>query len=225
MQGVTVVIPVGPEPFHQRWLDECVESVKAQTYPVDEILLIDDMAALGDKEGCRIWKAPWRLGAAGAINCGVSLARNDLVYILCADDWLEPECIAACMEEYERRNDPLGYYHVTILLVCEGDYTHHFAPLKDLPSGAALITKQLWRHTGGFPPDSSTSPDAMFISILYGKPGSGNLYHVRQGVPLCKVRMHPEQDSAKRGAWSNIIWSTLDLVTKEWEPPNWGRYE
>ena len=225
MQGVTVAVPVGPEPSHQQWLDECLASVRAQTHTVDEILLIDDMAGLDEKEGCRIWQAPWRLGTAGAINCGVSLAANDLVYILCADDWLEPECVEACVEEYERRNDPLGYYHVTIELVNEGDYRHSFAPIKDLPSGCALTTKQLWRHMGGFPPDSSVSPDAIFVSILYGRPGSGNLYHVRQGVPLCKVRMHPKQDSARRGAWGNIIYAARDVLTREWKPPEWGRYE
>jgi len=228
MRGVTVVIPVGPEPHHQKWLDECVQSVRSQTYPVDEILLIDDMAALDDREGCRIWQAPWRLGTAGAINCGVSLAKNDLVYILCADDWLEPECLAACVEEYERRHcDPLGYYHVTIRFECEEGYAPPLPdpPIQDLPSIAAMVTKGLWRHMGGFPVAAEASPDSILISILYGKKGSGNLYHVKQGVPLCNVRMHPEQDSAGRGTWLGVIHTVRDLVTREWEQPNWGRYE
>ncbi len=226
--GVTVAIPVGPEQHHQRWLGECLASVRQQTHPADEVLLIDDMAGLEDREGCRIWRAHWRLGAAHAINFGVALAKNDLVYILCADDWLEPECLAACVEEYGRRNDSLGYYHVTIRFRPEGDYQHPGRlpdpPIQDLPCGAAMTTKQLWRKTGGFPMEAGGSPDSCFISILLGWKKIGNLYHVRQGVPLCNIRMHAEQDSATRGSWLGVIHTARDLLTKEWKQPEWGRY-
>lgn len=233
MIPVTVIIPVGPELHHQKYLEECLASVRAQTHPVDEILLIDDMANLSPENtglgSCTIWRTPWRLGAAGAINCGISLAKNELVYILCGDDWLEPECIAACVREYARRKDPLGYYHVTVRFKIQEGYEDqpHLPPglIKDLPSGAALVTKQLWKHTGGFPADSSMSPDAIFISILYGKKGSGNMYHVRQGEPLCNIRMHGEQDSAGRGSWASVINLARHLLTLEWKQPNWGRYE
>ena len=88
-----------------------------------------------------------------------------------------------------------------------------------------MVSKQLWRHTGGYPMEAGGSPDSCFISILYGRPGSGNLYHVRQGVPLCNVRMHAAQDSATRGHWLGVIYTARDLLTRDWKAPNWGRYE
>lgn len=46
---VTVVIPVGPNPVYLEWLPEAVESVFKQTYPVSELLIIDDMSELGNE--------------------------------------------------------------------------------------------------------------------------------------------------------------------------------
>ena len=43
---ITVAIPVGPFSTDQQWLEECLKSVKAQTHPADEALIIDDMAGL-----------------------------------------------------------------------------------------------------------------------------------------------------------------------------------
>ena len=157
MPEVTVCIPVGPEPHHQEYLEECLASVRTQTHPANEILLIDDMANLvngdirvdeertdglchawsGPLAGCNIWYAPWRVGAASAINFGVALAKNELVYLLCGDDWLEPECLESCVEAFEQANDPLGYYHVTVRFRPEGDYQHPGGlpdpPIQDLP--------------------------------------------------------------------------------------------
>jgi len=250
---VSVVIPVGPEKYHQKYLEECVASVRAQTHPANEILLIDDMTDLttitdtttmqmgnnwhvgvetainGFLEGCNIWRSPWRLGVASAINCGVSLAVNDLVYLLCADDWLEPECLAACVEEYERRKDLLGYYHVTVRFAIEAGHQHPFPlpdpPIQDLPCGSAMVTKQLWRCTGGFPLESGFSPDAVFISILLGNPGNGSLRPVKQGVPLCNLRLHAEQDSASRSPWVGVVGTVRDMMTREWKQPTWGRFD
>lgn len=41
---ITVTIPVGALKVHQCWLGEAINSVLHQTWPADEILLIDDMA-------------------------------------------------------------------------------------------------------------------------------------------------------------------------------------
>jgi len=234
---VSVVIPVGPESHHQRWLKECLASVRAQTHSADEILLIDDMAGLVQMETysaddplreCRVWCSPWRLGVGIASNFGVALAKNDLVYILNSDDWMEPECLAACVEEYERRRDPLGYYYVTVRFVSEDGYKPSYIPdslVMDLPGGSVLVTKQLWKHTGGFPMDAGGAAEPAFISILLGNSGAGTLYPVRQGTILHNIRVHPEQESAKRQGWLSVMSAARHLLTLEWKQPNWGRYE
>ena len=50
---ITVVIPVGPQSVYKKYLPEALESLKYQTEPPDEILIIDDMADLSVND---LWK-------------------------------------------------------------------------------------------------------------------------------------------------------------------------
>ena len=67
--AVTVTIPVGPSAANKRWLREAIDSVRDQTYKVNEIMIIDDMANLGAEElpslvgepQIHVWKSPWLL--------------------------------------------------------------------------------------------------------------------------------------------------------------------
>ncbi|KKL87028.1 hypothetical protein LCGC14_1938860, partial [marine sediment metagenome] len=147
---VTVMIPVGPYPVYKQWLGECLDSVTAQTLQPAEVLLIDDMADVRPSElpwalsDVRIWKTPWRLGDVGAFNCGVALARNDLVFMLSCDDTLEPTCLEECVTAYTKNQQRDGYYWV-------GTHYMDGQPDQALPFSAAMVTKGLWRECGGFP--------------------------------------------------------------------------
>lgn len=233
---ISVVIPVGPRPIHQTWLPECLASVAVQTLRPTDVVIVDDMADLATEQleplggiPARIVRNAWRLGVGSSLNCGVALAANELVFLLAADDWLEPDCLESCVAEWQARADPIGYYHVTVRYRVEPGYVPavELPPggLQDLPCGAAMVTKKLFRHTGGFPVESgSGSPDAALISILIGQKGeAGNLYHVRQGTPLYNVRFHLGQESGMVGPWWNVIIQTRDLVTKLWQSPDWNR--
>jgi len=158
---VTVVIPVAPWEYSWRWLDECLESVRAQTLRADEVLIIDDMAGLATEppfnewdlsEGphllghpeTTLWASPWRLGVAHAFNFGVALARNELVFMACSDDALEPECLERCVEAWEANGRKDAFYCVSIRYMGTDE-------IQDLPAHQGLVTKGLWRETGGFP--------------------------------------------------------------------------
>ena len=39
---ITVLVPVGPSAGNKRWLNECLDSIVKQTYPAEEVLLVDD---------------------------------------------------------------------------------------------------------------------------------------------------------------------------------------
>ena len=223
-EQVTVVIPVGPEPQHVRWLAEAVQSVREQTYPVSETLLIDDMQGLSpgldeflDREGITVWPAPWRLGIATAFNIGVALAANELVFMLGSDDRLLPQCIEACVRAYHETAEDVR------------DQTYYAAPVQYsdgrpdqfLPCNAALVTKGLWQHCGGFPLETASgAPDAALISIFMRHPEAGT-YIVVGRKPLYWYRSHDATDTARRGPWQPAILATRDLVTQLWEPPRW----
>ncbi len=235
-EGVTVVIPVGPEPQHQRWLSEAIQSVIDQTHLVDEILLIDDMADVmrgsvkfingmatvdGNDDSIpelNIWESPWRLGVAHAFNFGVALARNELVFMLGSDDWLEPECIAECVKRWEENHRKDAYYYVGV---------HYTDGREDqtVPCGEAMVTKGLWKATGGFPLETTSGAcDAGFMSILVTHMQK-MLVAVADGKPLCNYRVHQETDTAGRGNWQGIILETRNRITLDWKPPAWGRME
>ena len=230
--NISVVIPVGPYQDDQRWLGECLESVRVQTHQADEVLLIDDMANLPSIDPLpaqtwpptHIWRSPWRLGVAAAMNFGVALAENDLVFMLCADDTLHPECLERCLETYEEEPEgarDLSYYFVGVKYLDGREADEQY-----LPCGAAMVTKQLWRTCGGFPPETASgAPDAALISTMMVHSGAGRIVGVSEHDRAClyNYRSHGGSDSVRRASWQGVILETRDILTREWMPPKWGR--
>lgn len=229
---ITVAIPVGPEPHHQTWLNECLDSVWNQTsldvYQQVEILLIDDMADLDSdwafRYAAKVWRSPWRLGVAAAMNFGIALASHNLVFMLGADDTLHPECLARCLDAYDKvpeEDRDQTYFFVGVKYLDGREEDEQF-----IPCGAAMVSKALWRQSGGFPLESSSgAPDAALISTMMVHEKAGRIVGVGEGMTLYNYRPHPNSDSAGRQAWQGVILATRDLVTKTWKPPEWGRYE
>lgn len=224
---VSVVIPIGPSAANSRWLDQAVLSVSEQTWAKRadggvDLVLVDDMANLIPSmipQGFpyRIWKAPWYLGVAHAFNIGVAVAPSDLVFMLGSDDWLELDCIEACVDEFKRQRDTTAYYYVGVRYSDTGE-------TQDLACHAAMVTKALWRRTGGFPIQSASgAPDAALLSILIGNyPRAGRFWKVSNGRPLYNYRRHSETDTASKGSWQGVILETRHLVTLEWQPKDGG---
>ena len=116
---LSVIIPVYNV---QAYLNRCVDSVLAQTYPNLEIILVDD----GTKDECdRICDAyavaDSRIrvihkengGLSSARNAGLDVATGEYIAFLDSDDWVEPdayETMLNCMKKYD------------VKLVCAGRY-------------------------------------------------------------------------------------------------------
>lgn len=217
LNPVTVAIAVGPGEVYKKYLSECLQSVRLQSAQPDEILVIDDMAHLtqGDVgEGIRIWKCPWRVGAAHATNFGVALAKHNLVLVLASDDKLQPSCIIDCLKTYWREKDDTGYYWL--------DVEYSDGRIQRIASGPAMVTQKGWRITGGYPLESASgAPDAALMSIILSRKLI-KLYHVESTKPPYWYRMHPETDTAQRGPWQGVILETRKLCGNLWKPPTWA---
>lgn len=99
---ISVVIPVKnrPEVLHR-----ALDSVAAQTRPVDEVVIVDDGSTdhtpeeaerrRGDFAAFQLIRLPQSGGAASARNVGARASEGDLIALLDSDDAWAPEKIAA----------------------------------------------------------------------------------------------------------------------------------
>lgn len=227
--NITVVVPVGPFAHNRRWLDETLESIWQQTVAPSEVLLIDDMAGLDSEaiadqidEETQLyhWRAPWHIGVPTALNFGVSLASNERVLFVGSDDRLGPGCIEACEATWQRRKEPLGYYWLDVEYQNDGER-------QSIACGAAMVTKALWQHTGGFPLEGVIgAPDAALLSIMIAAKGAaGELIRVETATPQYFHRRHTDADTDYRQRhFGGVILPIRDTLTKIWRKPEWGRF-
>jgi len=243
---ISVCIPVGPYPWYKKYLPECLESVRAQTVQPAAVVLVDDMAGLTEKdleglgvtvniseygednpqefavaEDTRVlvWRAPWRLGIPAVANVAYALAPTDLAFQLSCDDRLMPNCIEKLTEAWAKHKDPLGFYWV--------DIEYSTGEKQSLPCGHAMIHKALWKHTGGYPPESGVGAcDHIFMNWALQHPDDIHLIHVDGGV-LYWHREHEEQYTKHQMVYPTAIAEVREGFNKRWEPieGKWGRCE
>lgn len=225
MSGITVVIPVGPDPVYKEFLPECLDSIIGQMLEEDEILIVDDRANFSPEffapipvpEGAYLnyVKNDWCLGAAASWNIGIELARNENCIMMGSDDKLLEGCLDACRLKINAADyDPLGYYNL-VCLTSEGELVGAF-------NNAAMVSKHLWHYLGGFPPSAGVGgPDAMIISIMMVHMAT-HLLQVNPDKILYWVRVGSHQDTLKQGAF--FSWEMVQIRDKEtsrWKPATW----
>lgn len=221
MTKLGVVIPVGPQEHHARWLAECLQSIREQTRNADYLVVVDDMhgieklpvfaAPLGE-----VWRSPWLLGVPHAFNIGLAraFARGcNLVLMQGADDTLSPDALEHLERSYEQNGSADGYYWFDV----------HYSDGEEqrLPCNAAAVTPGLWRMTGGFPPESAVGAcDHIFISRLLAQ-APQSLVHVGGGYIW--HRRHEHQETARQGGIAACRSIVRDWYAERWRPPTWGR--
>jgi glycosyltransferase involved in cell wall biosynthesis len=101
---ISVIVPVYNA---EKFLDQCLESIVAQTYPHLEILVVDDGSTDGSGEKCDRWaERDERIRVIHQPNGGHSAARNtaldamtgELVAMVDSDDVLHPEFAATLLD-------------------------------------------------------------------------------------------------------------------------------
>jgi glycosyltransferase involved in cell wall biosynthesis len=108
---VTIIIPT----FNRRrWIGECLDSIKAQTYRHIETLVIDDCSTDGtvewlratpDYSFARIHVQPKNGGASIARNTGIEIAQGELIAFIDSDDLLAPTHIETAVEIFASQSN------------------------------------------------------------------------------------------------------------------------
>ena len=106
---VTVIIPT----FNRRrWIGECLDSVRAQTYPRVETLVVDDGSTDGTVEWlrseprysfARLHVQPKNGGASVARNTGIKISGGELVVFIDSDDALAPNHVERAVSVFRER--------------------------------------------------------------------------------------------------------------------------
>jgi hypothetical protein len=222
--GISVVVPVGPNPVYKQYLNECLDSVHQQLSWLDQVVLVDDMAHLDWQkylpnllrgESHIIVKNKWLLGCAASWNIGVADAKNEWCILMGSDDKLLPGALDACREIINSPNcDPLGWYNFS----CSDSEGNSFS----WHNNATMVSKSLWRALGGFPLTSALgAPDALAISIMMIHMPE-HLHKIQEGNPLYWVRVHECQNGRQfAGVFNQQVIDVRNIETARWTPPGW----
>ena len=106
---VSVIIPTYNR---RRWIGECLDSLRAQTYAHVETLVIDDCSTDGTVEWlssepryafAQVHRQPANGGASLARNAGIRVARGELIAFIDSDDLLAPTHIERAVEVFRTR--------------------------------------------------------------------------------------------------------------------------
>jgi len=88
-----------------KYLPMCIRCVLRQTYPIDEVIVLDDgsedeTAAIVSKFQVKLVKHHHNKGIAGARNTAIMATRNDFVVSIDADCLIGPTWLEECMKNF-----------------------------------------------------------------------------------------------------------------------------
>ncbi len=166
---ISVVIPVRNR---EHLITRAIESVVAQTLPVDEIIVVNDASTdhtVQVVEGLTKTLNNLTLislkengGAANARNIGIRIAKGNLIAFLDSDDVWHVDKLSKQVKEFEANKDTVAVFCGVVIVSPDTKYRHHYIPKPDVTQvdlyhssslvtmSCALILKKVLLDIGGF---------------------------------------------------------------------------
>jgi glycosyltransferase involved in cell wall biosynthesis len=191
--AVSVIIPIGPG--HERLLLDAIDSVEAQTFRQWECIVVNDTGSDLPRlpSWVRLLATVEGRGVAAARNVGIAAARAPLFVPLDADDYLQPEYLAAVIWAYRESGGDMVYTDFWEDHLEEGHFTLFKTPdsePREVLLGALpvtmLLTKAGWEQVGGFDETLPSWEDWDFQFACHAK----GLCFRRLAAPLWTYRKH-----------------------------------
>jgi hypothetical protein len=195
---ISVCIACGPG--HQEFLQDALDSVAGQSFPLIECVVCNDTGKPLDVEAMghpwvRVVDTKGGVGPAIARNTAIAAAKAPLIAILDADDMFYPDWLMTAYEAYLENSDCLVYAdcHTEVKLgqrehYSSGEFTverimgtgrnkNHYP--QAIYQSAILFPRQWWYAVGGYPVDQ---PHQMYEDWLFGV----KLHLMGIGAAYCK---------------------------------------
>jgi glycosyltransferase involved in cell wall biosynthesis len=141
---------------YNEYLPESVGSIKNQTYPAHEIIIVDDCSRVKPEiEGVKILQQKENRGVVESRNWGIYESTGDYYICIDADDILEPTFIEECLKEM-KGDIQIVYsnYKVFGEASYECDYGEFsgekLKQFQTIPSCCALVDRHCFELSGGY---------------------------------------------------------------------------
>lgn len=160
------------------YLEQTMQSVFAQTYPNIEYIIIDGGSIDGTldiikhhEKKIAFWVSEKDNGIYDAMNKGIRSAKGELIGIINASDYYEPDAISEIVKEYLQHQD-VGIFHGNInMLNMDGSFFKQKTASKDvdnLCNGFSLfhptffVTKSTYNQMGAYDTNFKIAADYDF---------------------------------------------------------------
>ncbi|MFD2247689.1 glycosyltransferase family 2 protein [Pontibacter ruber] len=170
----------------EKFLEHTINSVLAQTYPNIEYIVVDGGSSDGTLSILRkyddqiaYWKSEPDKGISDAFNKGVALATGELVGILNADDWYEPDAVARIVSRYQPDSvlyGSLQYWNLDGSKDVQAAPNLHFLPFEmSLNHPTVFVSSSLYHKYGVFNLNFKLAMDYHLLLRFY-KAGATFIY-------------------------------------------------
>lgn len=155
---------------HGRWLRECIDAVRHQTYPDVEMIVVDDastdretiayMAELALDTDVDVVRMPENSGPSVARNCGLERSTGRYVLPVDADNVLLPDAVERLVAQLQGAGEHVGYIYPNVQYF--GNREDYFEPPAFNPwlltrgnfaDNCSLIDREVFDHGFRYPED------------------------------------------------------------------------
>lgn len=114
----------------KHFLDDCLNSLRQQTYPNIEIIIVDNNSSDGSQDYIKanfpevnLIELPENRGFTGACNAGMEAAQGEIISLLNNDTEVDPNWVSAIVNAFERHPE-VGIIASKMLLFNQRDHIH-----------------------------------------------------------------------------------------------------
>lgn len=140
---------------HERFVEQCLDSIRAQTFRDYELIVVDDASADGSRTRIARWLAEHRpdatfiaqaenRGVCGVLNLALAAARGRYFALVATDDLWEPEKLDRHVAALSREPDDVAVAYSDAIRIdvdgnpLQGDFIETYRPGLVPPSGDVL---------------------------------------------------------------------------------------